>query len=646
MDKNKNISIFMNSRLIVTLDIGNESTVCAIPSKYGVDVVQDETSKRHVPSVITLNDKRLLFGDIALQGQSQNLDCTITHIKSLIGLKYNSETREKMQKSFPFFLSKMEDDFTGIGINLNGKWETVHPIVFLAFIIFDSQKRIEYFKPGTKPENREFYFISEPWWGQVERKLVQQCAKVAGIKLTKFFNSTTSSAINFSFEHAKLIPRDEKNPIYTAFIDFGESSISISTFKMWKDNIVAIDHSYDRNIGGQDFTDCLVEFLVKKTMQKYKVDPRENRKQFIRFMRECEKVKRALSVNQTMLFDCQGICGIDISFPVQRTEFETCCAPLIEKLDLLLKSAAEQSPKKCSFVEVIGGATRPPCVKQLIQNAFKCEIRQSMNAEECVACGAAHTAHINTHVVDIIGSPIFISYTMPSGKNAFETLFRANTPYNTTNKKTIAMGTNIISIINEKGTITTIAIEGMSEKFEITATIDENGIANIDDIRDLTINRKATYTITEHYGPNTEEEINEMKAFCDQAIKRENRSKEAEAARGNLELELMKRPQSDAQNWFEEHEYELMEKEEYMFWINVLKGGKANIAQIRTYQSRVSKVLDACCNAGRGDSAQIAEEAVELISYLSENERTGVISTTETEARIKKLELKAQKYML
>ena len=99
-----------------------------------------------------------------------------------------------------------------------------------------------------------------------------------------------------------------------------------------------------------------------------------------------------------MIFNFHTFSDVDISLTIQRTEFEKCSQPLLSRLEQFLNKAKTnldlilKSNPKISFIELIGGSTRIPSVKQVISKVFPCEIRQSMNADECIALGCGFLA--------------------------------------------------------------------------------------------------------------------------------------------------------------------------------------------------------------------------------------------------------------
>ena len=637
------------------LDIGNESTVGSVLTSRGTpQIIQDETSKRLVPSIFSLTDRRYFTGDLAQQMQSQNIESTVTHIKSLIGLKYTSKEREVIEKRIPFNLEILPDHFTGISLIYDDNKIIMNPIEVLAFLIEESIKRAETFTGTTfNPSNLKLFYITEPWWSQVERQMIIDACQIINISNIKLINSTTSAAVNFLNDHQKIIPDSPKNALITCFIDIGESSLSLSAFRLSKNYVETIDHFSDESFGGEDFTFTLVDLILGKIVEKYKNfdvnEIRNNKKQFERFKREVEKIKKALSVNQTMLFTFHTFSDFDISLTIQRTEFEQCSAALIERFEKFLIETNKklgmvlQKDQKISFVELIGGSTRIPIVKQTVSKVFKIEIRQSMNADECVAQGSAYLINPLIKVNDLSNKTLILSYEAPSGNRVTKIFFKKGTRLTFKTKQTISIKGNVINILNSKGIIFNIILKDNApsyEKLQISASLDLNGLLIIDDIIDLQMNKSVHFVIEKRFSPVDQIQLKQMQTFHQTVYFRECSAKKSEDLKNKLEVELMKRKErTTVHDWFEEHEFDLFDPSVYQHYLNILSSGYANIDQVKTIQSRLSKLLEATeANPQKQEIKDLSSEILDLIIYVSSNEKQLVYS--EIDEKVKKLEQK------
>lgn len=567
----------------ITVDIGNEFCVAAQSSENGVDILQNESSERLIPSVIGFTGRRLHFGRVAKDYQFQNIEGTVTNIKTLIGLKYNSDRRKELQKSVPFKLIDIENGFTGVLVPFDDGSIFLRPCQLVAFLIKNLIK-------NKIPETTSVTFITEPWWGDAERKVILAGAEIVGLKVLKMVNSTTSSAVKFYHEHPKFIPKEKSETITICFVDFGDSSLSITNVEMSQGHINVINHTFEENLGGRNFTLMFADYLCEKCKEKYKVDPRSSDKTFQRFLKEVARLKCALSINQTMKFEVQSVSGVDISMIVQRSDFEEAVSSLLYTLE----TVARESKKVCgkvAFIEAYGGTSRLPCVKNILQSVYGCEVRQSLNADECVVAGAAHLSQTHDlEVRDISCFPIFITYKMPNEKVVNEILFEADTAFGT--KKSITVtAVGRITVYGNNGDILDLAMKNKeTTKIKLTFLLNHMGIIEIVQAVDVVSGKPVEY---EKCIPEllTAEQVAVYRVMMQEIELRNEEGMHAENLRGELEVALMNSTNEDVKCWFEKNEFELLSSSEYQDALDKLNG-KRNSTKRGELRKKVSKVME------------------------------------------------------
>ncbi|MGH0149811.1 UNVERIFIED_CONTAM: hypothetical protein FKN15_016085 [Acipenser sinensis] len=146
--------------------------------------------------------------------------------------------------------------------------------------------------------------------------------------------------------------------------------------------------AFDPHLGGKDFDEVLVDHFCVEFGKKYKLDVKSKIKALLRLYQECEKLKKLMSANSSDLplnIEC-FMNDIDVSGKLNRGQFEEMCAGLFAKVEAPLRSILEQARLKKEdiyAVEIVGGATRIPAVKERIGKFFGKEICTTLNADEC-----------------------------------------------------------------------------------------------------------------------------------------------------------------------------------------------------------------------------------------------------------------------
>ncbi|XP_016875853.1 heat shock protein 105 kDa isoform X7 [Homo sapiens] len=158
--------------------------------------------------------------------------------------------------------------------------------------------------------------------------------------------------------------------------------------------ISVLGTAFDPFLGGKNFDEKLVEHFCAEFKTKYKLDAKSKIRALLRLYQECEKLKKLMSSNSTDLplnIEC-FMNDKDVSGKMNRSQFEELCAELLQKIEVPLYSLLEQTHLKVedvSAVEIVGGATRIPAVKERIAKFFGKDISTTLNADEAVARGCA-----------------------------------------------------------------------------------------------------------------------------------------------------------------------------------------------------------------------------------------------------------------
>jgi len=156
------------------------------------------------------------------------------------------------------------------------------------------------------------------------------------------------------------------------------------------------------NVGGEDFSNRVVEFCVTDFMRKSGgKDPRGNMRSMCRLRRECELAKRSLSVQTRVTIEIEHFFeGVDYYFTLSRQHFEELNMDHFLNILVPLEGCLEDSGiDKCQVDEVVlaGGSSRIPKIKAMIQELWPDKmLSESINHDESVAMGAALMAAMLT----------------------------------------------------------------------------------------------------------------------------------------------------------------------------------------------------------------------------------------------------------
>ncbi|KAM6120491.1 heat shock 70 kDa protein 4L isoform 1-T1 [Pterocles gutturalis] len=236
--------------------------------------------------------------------------------------------------------------------------------------------------------------ISVPsFFTDAERRSVMAAAQIAGLNCLKLMNETTAVALAYGI-YKQDLPALEEKPRNVVFVDMGHSAYQVSICAFNKGKLKVLATTFDPFLGGRNFDEALVDYFSEEFRTKYKLNVKENPRALLRLYQECEKLKKLMSANASDLplnIEC-FMNDLDVSSKMNRAQFEQLCAALLSRVEPPLRAAMEQAKlqrEDIYGIEIVGGATRIPAVKEQISNFFCKEISTTLNADEAVARGCA-----------------------------------------------------------------------------------------------------------------------------------------------------------------------------------------------------------------------------------------------------------------
>lgn len=260
--------------------------------------------------------------------------------------------------------------------------------------------------------------ISVPaWFTDVQRRAIMDASEIAGLKLLRLINDTTATALGYGIPRTDL-PTAEEKPKRVAFVDIGHSDYTCSIVEFKKGELAVKATAYDRHFGGRDFDKALIQHFAKEWKEKYKIDINSNPKALVRVGAACEKMKKILSANAQAPISIESLMNdVDVQGLMKREELEALLQPLLSRATAPLEQALAEAKLKIEdidTIEMVGGCTRVPSLKEKISKYFGKPLSFTLNQDEAVARGCAFSCAILSPVFrvrdfsvhDIVNYPI------------------------------------------------------------------------------------------------------------------------------------------------------------------------------------------------------------------------------------------------
>lgn len=210
------------------------------------------------------------------------------------------------------------------------------------------------------------------------------------MNVLRLLNETTATALSYGF-YKQDLPEDK--PRNVIFVDCGHASLQVSACAFTKGKLKMLASSWDQ-IGGRDFDFVLADYFSKEFQDKYKINPKSNARAYLRLLAEVEKLKKQMSANSTKLplnIEC-FMDEIDVHSSMQRATMEKLCGHLLQRVDQTLQKCLKDSNLSLDdihSVEIVGGSSRIPAIKTLIEQTFGKPASTTLNQDEAVSRGAA-----------------------------------------------------------------------------------------------------------------------------------------------------------------------------------------------------------------------------------------------------------------
>lgn len=255
------------------------------------------------------------------------------------------------------------------------------------------------------------------WFTDMQRRAMQDAAEIAGLKLLRLINDTTAIALGYGITKSDL-PEGDQKPRRVAFVDIGYSDYTCSIVEFKKGELAVKSTTYDRHFGGRNFDRALIDHLAAEFKDKYKIDIKSNPKATTRVATAVEKLKKILSANASAPLSIESLMDDkDVQAFVKREEMEELVKPLLDRVTTPLEQALSEAKLKVDdidAVEMVGGCTRVPALKERISKFFGKTLSFTLNQDEAVARGCAFSCAILSPVFrvrdfsvhDIVGYPI------------------------------------------------------------------------------------------------------------------------------------------------------------------------------------------------------------------------------------------------
>ncbi|MCI0508336.1 MAG: molecular chaperone DnaK [Gammaproteobacteria bacterium] len=373
---------------IIGIDLGTTNSCVAVMEGGKPRVIENSEGDRTTPSVVAFTkDGEVLVGASAKRQAVTNPKDTLYAIKRLIGRRFKDAEVQKDISLVPFKI--IEADNGDAWVDAAGK--KMAPPEISARVLMKMKKTAEEYlgEPVTQA------VITVPaYFNDSQRQATKDAGRIAGLEVKRIINEPTAAALAFGLDKKQ---GDRKIAVY----DLGGGTFDISIIEIadidGEHQIEVLSTNGDTFLGGEDFDQRLIDYLVSEFKKEQGIDLRKDPLALQRLKEAAEKAKIELSSAQQtdvnlpyITADATGPKHLNIKLTRAKLEslVDDLIARTLEPCKIAMKDAG-LSASEIGDVILVGGQTRMPKVQQVVKDFFGKEPRKDVNPDEAVAVGAA-----------------------------------------------------------------------------------------------------------------------------------------------------------------------------------------------------------------------------------------------------------------
>jgi molecular chaperone DnaK len=390
----------MATDTIVGIDLGTTNSLAAYMQGDSPVVIPGEDGLNLVPSVVALDENhQVIVGNAARRYLIETPERAVYSVKRLMGR--GVEDIQDELKLFPFQLA--EDLHPGEVLRIKIGERTYTPPEISALVLRQLKRNAERFFGAPVSQA----VITVPaYFNDAQRQATKDAGRIAGLNVLRLVNEPTAASLAYGL--------DKKTNGIVAVYDLGGGTFDISILKLHDGIFEVIATNGNTHLGGDDIDNLLIAIALDDIRGDLGLDVRRNGEAVARIRKAVIEAKIVLSSQPTAKLDVDLPGEKKYQREISLDMFERMIQPIIDRTVGPCKQALKDAglkPEQIDEVVLVGGSTRIPKVRRLVQDLFKRVPHTDLNPDEVVALGAAVQANILGGGSDITKEMLLLDVT-------------------------------------------------------------------------------------------------------------------------------------------------------------------------------------------------------------------------------------------
>ncbi len=363
---------------VLGIDLGTTNSACAVVRGGRASVVR-RGDDRIVPSVVAaMLDGKIVVGSRAKQRRAVDPTQVVYSSKRLIGRRFSSPEVQRMRQTVPYRI--VEGNNETVLIDLGGKLQS--PVEIAAHILKYLREMAEE-ALGCRAVKAVIAVPAN--FTDAQRSATRIAARLAGLDVVRVINEPTAAALAYGY----IEDTDRRIAVY----DFGGGTFDVTILQITRNVFEVLATSGEMFLGGDDIDEAILALMVDAFERQHGMSPRAQPVVMERMRAAAEQVKIELSENfRTGILLDNVLAGHGLEFALSEADLRWHIEPIIRRSVPVCADAMRVAglvPAQIDEIVLVGGTTRLPLVREVVEQVFGKAAQTSINPMSVVAVGAA-----------------------------------------------------------------------------------------------------------------------------------------------------------------------------------------------------------------------------------------------------------------